>query len=397
MTDRYKLVHFYSPTSTTGSCSTSEGPPGAQERLRRPGQCGGRGELEAGDGPPAQELKVPARPTQGGVRPARCSPSKASRRRERRPLPAPRIDSVMERPKIARESLEEAQMARVLMPGSPPPAPVAARDRCDRSRRARRERRGRSEIAPTSSWSCRTTRATAISPATAIRSSRRRTSTPSTGESVRFTDFHVSPTCAPTRMRADDRPARVQDRRHAHDPRARAAEPEGDDARPGAEVGRLHDGHLRQVAPRRRGRRISPTGAASTRCSSTAAAASARRTRAVAAMRRATPTSTRPSCTTARSRRPKGYCTDVFFGQAMKWMDEQSQGRRTVLRLHHPQRRRTRRCNARRSTPSGYAGKVPDERREVLRHDREHRRQRRPAAGEAQASGASRTTRWSSS
>ena len=37
-------------------------------------------------------------------------------------------------------------------------------------------------------------------------------------ESVRFTDFHVSPTCAPTRSRADDRPARVPQRRHAHHP-----------------------------------------------------------------------------------------------------------------------------------------------------------------------------------
>ena len=49
--------------------------------------------------------------------------------------------------------------------------------------------------------------------------------------------------------------------------------------------------------------------------------ASARATPAVAATSRATPTSTRPSCTTARSKKTKGYCTDVFFGQATKWIE----------------------------------------------------------------------------
>ena len=35
-------------------------------------------------------------------------------------------------------------------------------------------------------------------------------------ESVRFTDFHVSPTCSPTRSAAHDRPPRVQERCDAH-------------------------------------------------------------------------------------------------------------------------------------------------------------------------------------
>ena len=34
----------------------------------------------------------------------------------------------------------------------------------------------------------------------------------------------------------------------------------------------------------------------------------------------------------------EGYCTDVFFGQALKWIDEKRKGKRAVLRLHHAQR-----------------------------------------------------------
>ena len=33
-----------------------------------------------------------------------------------------------------------------------------------------------------------------------------------------------------------------------------------------------------------------------------------------------------------------GYCTDVFFGQALKWIDAKRQGQRAVLRLHRHQR-----------------------------------------------------------
>lgn len=37
------------------------------------------------------------------------------------------------------------------------------------------------------------------------------------GESVRLTDFHVDPTCSPTRSALDDRPLLDADRRVAHD------------------------------------------------------------------------------------------------------------------------------------------------------------------------------------
>ena len=56
----------------------------------------------------------------------------------------------------------------------------------------------------------------------------------------------------------------------------------------------------------------------------------------------------------------QGYCTDLFFAQALKWMDAQAEGGRAVLRLHPAQRRRTARCSAPRSTTSATPGKVPE-------------------------------------
>ncbi len=53
---------------------------------------------------------------------------------------------------------------------------------------------------------------------------------------------------------ADDRPSRVPQWRHAHDSRARADGALDDDDRPSAQVGRLHNRHFRQMAPRRRTR-----------------------------------------------------------------------------------------------------------------------------------------------
>ena len=195
----------------------------------------------------------------------------------------------------------------------------------------------------------------------------------------------------------DDRPARVQERRHAHHLRARAADAQGDHHRPGAEVGRLHDRHLRQVAPRRRGRPTSRTSAASTRCSSTAAAASARPTPAAAATPPATPTSTRPSCTTASSRRPRATAPTSSSARPLHWI-ESVQGQEAVLLLHPHQRP----ARAAASPPRGIRetlrrqGEEP-EHGQVLRHDRQHRRQRRPAARTSSRSGASSATRWSSS
>ena len=135
------------------------------------------------------------------------------------------------------------------------------------------------------------------------------------GESIRFTDFHVSPTCSPTRALLDDRAPRVPLRRDAHDHRARADEPEGRDHRPGAQVGRLHHRASSASGTWATRPRISRTSAASTRSSSTAAAASARRIPAVAATPRATPTSIPPSCTTACSRRRKASAPTSSSGR----------------------------------------------------------------------------------
>ena len=165
----------------------------------------------------------------------------------------------------------------------------------------------------------------------------------------------------------DDRPARVQERRHAHDQRARAADAQGDHAGAGAQVGRLHDRHLRQVAPGRRSRVSARPAAASTRCSSTAPAASARPTPAVAATRRATRISTRPSCTTASSRRPRATAPTCSSPRRPAGSTQQRQIGPAVLRLHHAQRparaarlpgrstKRSTRARCRRTSPSSSA------------------------------------------
>ena len=127
--------------------------------------------------------------------------------------------------------------------------------------------------------------------------------------------FSRQPDLCADALGADDRPARVQERRHAHDHRARAADPEGHDARPGAEVGRLHDRHLRQVAPGRRARAL---------------ARQARLRRDVHPRRRRHRPDYPGSCGDAPGNtyfdpailhnghfeKTKGYCTDVFFRQA---------------------------------------------------------------------------------
>ena len=123
-------------------------------------------------------------------------------------------------------------------------------------------------------------------------------------EGVRFTDFHVSPTCAPTRAALmTGRHEFKTGVTHTIHERERLSL-KATTLAAGPQDGRLHHRHLRQVAPRRRGRRTSPTAAASTRSTSTAPAASARPTPAAAATPPATPTSTPPSSTTARSSRP---------------------------------------------------------------------------------------------
>ena len=187
-------------------------------------------------------------------------------------------------------------------------------------------------------------------------------------QGVRFTDFHVSPTCAPTRSRPDDRPARVQDRRHAHHPRARAAEPEGHDARPGA---------------------ASPP---ATRPASSASGTSATRPPYQPDRRGFDEVfihggggigQTYPgSCGDAPGNtyfdpailhngtfeKTKGYCTDVFFGQALEWIDVGRRAEAAVLRLHHAERRRTPRC------------KCPEDVRQALRRPGARRTSRSSSA-----------------
>ena len=164
-------------------------------------------------------------------------------------------------------------------------------------------------------------------------------------------------------LRADavgpaDRPARVPQRRHAHDPRARAAHAEGHHARAGAEVGRLHDRHLRQVAPRRRAGPLADKRGFDEMFIHGAGGIG----------------QTYPgSCGDApgntyfdpailhngRFEKTKGYCTDVFFAQAMQWI-EAVKGEAAVLLRTSPPTRRTRRCTCRAEDEARYADKVPD-------------------------------------
>jgi arylsulfatase A-like enzyme len=134
----------------------------------------------------------------------------------------------------------------------------------------------------------------------AIRSSRRRISTGCAPESVRFEDFHVSPTCAPTR-------SALFTGRHEFKNGVTHTILERERLAPGAVTlaqdlrdagyatgifGKWHLGDEDEYQPSARGL---------TRCSSTAPAASASPIPAPAATRPATSISTPPSCTTASS------------------------------------------------------------------------------------------------
>ena len=129
----------------------------------------------------------------------------------------------------------------------------------------------------------------------------------------------------------------------------------------------------------------SPTGAASTRCSSTAPAASGRPIPAVAATRRATRYFDPAILHNGRFEKTKGYCTDVFFGQALQWIDA-VKGRQPFFAYITPNA-----PHAPLECPPEYETAVrrqgAAERGQVLRHDRQHRRQRGPAAGEAEGVG----------
>lgn len=138
-------------------------------------------------------------------------------------------------------------------------------------------------------------------------------------ESVRLTEFHASPTCAPTRA------ALLTGRHEFHSgvthtilERERLAALRHH-AAPGAETRRLHHRHLREVAPRRRRR---PPARPS-------------RLRPLVHPRRGGIGQTYPgSCGDVEGNRyvdpvirsdgvfvaTKGYCTDVFFDEAIAWM-----------------------------------------------------------------------------
>jgi hypothetical protein len=157
-------------------------------------------------------------------------------------------------------------------------------------------------------------------------------------------------------LRAHDRPARVQERRHPHHPRTRADEPEG--------ATTLAAGARRPA----------------TRPASSASGTSATRPRTSPRSRGFDEVfihgaggigQTYPgSCGDApgntyfdpvirhngRFVKTKGYCTDVFFNQAMRWIDEASGG--GPFSLHIRPTPRTRRFKSARGR-ARYTGKVP--------------------------------------
>ena len=66
----------------------------------------------------------------------------------------------------------------------------------------------------------------------------------------------------------------------------------------------------------------------------------------------------------------QGYCTDVFFAQALKWMDV-GEGQAAVLRLH-PAQRAARPAAGARGIRAALRRQSGHQRGEVLRHDRQH-------------------------
>ncbi len=207
-------------------------------------------------------------------------------------------------------------------------------------------------------------------------------------QSVRFTDFHVSPTCAPTR-------AALMTGRHEFKSGVTHTIFERErmslkavDARPGPEVGRLRDGHLRQVAPRRRGR-------LSARPPRVRRGLHPRRRRdrpdlSGQLRRRSRQHLLQPRDPPQRHvREDRGLLHRPVLRPGPPVDRRPAQDRLSVLRLHHAQRRPRAPAMSRglRDAPRGAGARG---RGEVLRHDREHRRQLRPAPGEARCVGPGR-------
>ena len=84
----------------------------------------------------------------------------------------------------------------------------------------------------------------------------------------------------------------------------------------------------------------------------------------------------------------KGYCTDLFFAQAIKWMDAKRRAKQPFF-AYIPLNAAHAPLVVPEEYYQQYLGKpgVNERRRQVLRHDREHRHELRQAAREAQGMG----------
>ena len=205
-------------------------------------------------------------------------------------------------------------------------------------------------------------------------------------EGVRFTDFHVSPTCSPTRSALlTGRHEFKNGVTHTILERERLT-PEAITLAAGAEVGRLHDRHLRQVAPGRRARSL---------------AEPARLRRDVHPRRRRH----RPDLPRQLRRRAGQHVLRPRHPAQRHVREDQGLLHRRVLRPGPRVDRQSVKgkqpffCYIATNAPHAPAGRPAGgrgtlrrqgdaaERGQVLRHDRQHRRQRRPAAGQAEGVG----------
>ena len=224
------------------------------------------------------------------------------------------------------------------------------------------------------------TRATAISPATATRFSRRPTSTGFHDEGVRFTDFHVSPTCSPTRSalmtgRHEFRNGvthTISERERLTLKATTLAQVLKSAGYTTGIFGKWHLGDEAAYQPDRRGfDEVFIHGGGGIGQTYPGSCGDA-------------PGNTyfNPAILhNGKFEKTQGYCTDVFFapgpasGSSRSRASSLSSPTSPTNAPHAPLQVPTRRREALRRQSE------EPERGEVLRHDRQHRRQRRPAAG----------------